>query len=156
MWIRVIACPANSMYGPNATSLVFRSAISLNWHSFELFMHTVCQRRSASAWPKKLSAVQMFLRPWSKISMKLLKVWALLGDASQIAHIVGGEKYQKIAKLFGRRVVTRRRQYHVGGACSSRRHRSWSATIMLTLFLTNWFLNRDQKYYCETWGYRRF
>ena len=31
--------------------------------------------------------LQMFLRPW-KISMKLLKVWALLGDAAQIATLL--------------------------------------------------------------------
>ena len=106
--IRVIACPANSMYGPNATSLVFRSAISLNWHSFELFMHTVCQRRSAC--PKKLSAADV-----SEAVENKYEAFKSVGFAwwcCSNRHIVGsccerGEKYQKIAKLFGRRVVTK-------------------------------------------------
>ena len=62
------------------------------------FLCTLFARGGRRRPDQKNYQLQMFLRPWSKISMKLLKVWALLGDAAQIATLLVVVVRRKVSK----------------------------------------------------------
>ena len=79
--------------------LLLYLGVQFRWIDTHLnFLCTLFARGGRRRPDQKNYQLQMFLRPWSKISMKLLKVWALLGDAAQIATLLVVVVRRKVSK----------------------------------------------------------